>query len=63
MLSFLPGALQGKCKEAEPLYRRALVITEKSFGEKHPDFGQGLNNIANVLKKQVRPSFGVLSRV
>lgn len=58
----LPGASQGKYKEAEPLYRRALDITEKTLGKKHPDFGQGLNNIANVLKKQVRSSFGVYFR-
>ena len=29
--------------EAEPLYRRALAITEKSFGPKHPNVARGLN--------------------
>jgi tetratricopeptide (TPR) repeat protein len=32
--------------EAEPLYRRALTIDEKSFGPEHPDVARGLNNLA-----------------
>src|SRR5271165_960616 len=35
--------------EAEPLYRRALAIFEKSFGRDHPDVAGGLNNLALLL--------------
>jgi tetratricopeptide (TPR) repeat protein len=35
--------------EAEPLYRRALAITEKSFGPEHPKVATGLNNLALLL--------------
>ena len=35
--------------EAEPLFRRALAITEKSFGPEHPDVARGLNNLALLL--------------
>jgi tetratricopeptide (TPR) repeat protein len=36
--------------EAEPLYRRALAIDEKSFGPDHPDVARGLNNLAELLR-------------
>jgi tetratricopeptide (TPR) repeat protein len=32
--------------EAEPLYKRALAILEKSLGENHPDVATVLNNLA-----------------
>ena len=35
--------------EAEPLYRRALAITERSFGLEHPNVARGLNNLAGLL--------------
>jgi tetratricopeptide (TPR) repeat protein len=35
--------------EAEPLYRRALAIYEKSFGPDHPNVATGLNNLALLL--------------
>jgi tetratricopeptide (TPR) repeat protein len=35
--------------EAEPLYRRALAIDEKSFGPDHPNVATGLNNLARLL--------------
>jgi tetratricopeptide (TPR) repeat protein len=35
--------------EAEPLYRRALAITEKSFGPEHPNVAIRLNNLALLL--------------
>jgi Flp pilus assembly protein TadD len=35
--------------EAEPLYRRALAIKEKSFGPEHPEVATGLNNLALLL--------------
>jgi len=37
--------------EAEPLYRRALAITEKSFGPDHP-------NVATGLTVDIVPRFG-----
>jgi tetratricopeptide (TPR) repeat protein len=36
--------------EAEPLYRRALQIDEKSFGNEHPRVAVDLNNLAQLLK-------------
>jgi tetratricopeptide (TPR) repeat protein len=36
--------------EAEPLYRRALAITQKSFGSEHPNVTTGLNNLAGLLR-------------
>jgi tetratricopeptide (TPR) repeat protein len=35
--------------EAEPLYRRALEIDEKSFGLDHPNVAEDLNNLASLL--------------
>jgi len=37
---------QGKYAEAEPLYKRALEITEKALGPEHPCVGIFLNNLA-----------------
>ena len=37
--------------EAEPLYRRALAIDEKSFGPEHPNVATGLNNLAELLQR------------
>ena len=36
--------------EAEPLYRRALAIDEKSFGPDHPKVATDLNNLALLLR-------------
>jgi tetratricopeptide (TPR) repeat protein len=35
--------------EAEPLYRRALAIDEKSLGPEHPEVARDLNNLAELL--------------
>ena len=35
---------------AEPLYRRALAIDERSFGPEHPNVATSLNNLAQLLK-------------
>ena len=35
--------------EAEPLFRRALAIEEKSFGPDHPNVATDLNNLAVLL--------------
>ena len=37
---------RGKYAEAEPLYKRALAIWEKSLGPDHPQVALGLNNLA-----------------
>lgn len=44
--------IQGDTKrreQAEAMYRRSLVITEKQFGPRHPQVAVRLGNIANVL--------------
>lgn len=45
---------QGKHGEAEPLYRRAMTITERTLGTNHPSYAIDLNNLAGLLKGQVR---------
>jgi Tetratricopeptide repeat len=44
--------LQGtnRLAEAEPLYRRALIIDEAAYGPEHPRVAIGLNNLAQLLK-------------
>ena len=37
---------QGKYGDAQPLYRRALLISEKALGPAHPDVGQALMRTA-----------------
>jgi len=38
--------------EAEPLYRRALLIKEEQLGREHPDVATSLNNLALLLDAQ-----------
>jgi tetratricopeptide (TPR) repeat protein len=47
----LGGLLKAKglYAQAEPLLRRALTITEQSFGPDHPEVGVKLNNLAQLL--------------
>ena len=45
---------QGRYKEAEPLYERALAIHEKALGPEHPDTAQSLNNLAVLYRSQGR---------
>ncbi|MCG2727954.1 MAG: tetratricopeptide repeat protein [Candidatus Methanoperedenaceae archaeon] len=40
--------------EAEPMYRRALEIREKSLGESHPNVATVLENLAAILRKTNR---------
>ena len=42
--------------EAEPLFRRALAIDEKSFGPDHPNVARGLNNLAGCSRATNRPA-------
>jgi hypothetical protein len=41
---------RGQFPSAEPLYQRALVIDEQSFGPEHPDVARDLNNLALLLQ-------------
>jgi tetratricopeptide (TPR) repeat protein len=43
---------QGKYAEAEPLYLRALAISEKVFGPEHPHVAPILNNLASIYRDQ-----------
>ena len=45
---------QGKYAEAEPRYRRALAIFEKSRGPAHPDTGTSFHNLALLYQSQGR---------
>jgi hypothetical protein len=36
--------------EAEPVYRRALAISERSYGPDHPTVAAALNNLAELLR-------------
>jgi CHAT domain-containing protein/Tfp pilus assembly protein PilF len=48
--------VQGRYADAEPLYKRALAIREKTFGPDHPDVGQSLNNLTLLFQTQGRYS-------
>jgi hypothetical protein len=41
---------KARYREAEPLYRRTLAITEASLGPDHPDVATRLNNLAGLLR-------------
>ena len=45
---------------AEPLFQRSLAIREKTLGPEHLDVALPLKNLAEVLKSQVKTSFGHL---
>ena len=41
---------QGNLANAEPLYRRALSIAEKTQGPEHPSVGTALNDLAEIYR-------------
>jgi hypothetical protein len=43
---------QGRYAEAEPLYRRALTITETALGPTHPTVAIRLDNLAALYHAQ-----------
>ena len=43
--------VQGKDAEAEPLYKRALAISEKALGKDHPDVATVLENMSELYEK------------
>lgn len=45
---------QGKYAEADPLYKRAFAIAEKTLGPDHPAIGIRLNNLAELYRAQGR---------
>lgn len=45
---------QGKYFDAEPMFRRALEITEVTLDEKHPQYSTCLRNLGVLLEEQVR---------
>jgi hypothetical protein len=47
---------EGRLREAETLYREALVLHRKVHGSEQPDVSSTLNNLANVLVRQGRPA-------
>ena len=46
--------VQGRYVEAEPLYKRALTIAEKTLGPDHPLVATGINNLASLYDIQGR---------
>lgn len=40
----------GRYDEAEPLYREAMAIVEKTLGKEHPSYAASLNNLAGLHK-------------
>jgi tetratricopeptide (TPR) repeat protein len=45
---------QSRYADAEPLYKRSLVIREKALGPSHPDVALALNNLAGLYHAQGR---------
>jgi CHAT domain-containing protein/Tfp pilus assembly protein PilF len=45
---------QQRYAEAEPLFKRALALSERSLPPNHPDLGRALNNLATNYEKQER---------
>ncbi|WP_439399969.1 tetratricopeptide repeat protein [Bradyrhizobium sp. PMVTL-01] len=43
---------QGRFTEAEPLFKRAVAVSEKSLSREHPDVGRALSNLATLYVKQ-----------
>jgi tetratricopeptide (TPR) repeat protein len=43
---------RARYREAEPLYKRALTISEQQVGAEHPDTATSLNNLALLYKNQ-----------
>lgn len=49
-----PPTFQGNYSEAGPLYRRAAATFEAVLGREHPIVAAALNNLAGMLRMQVR---------
>ena len=44
--------IQGKFKEAEQYYQRALILGEQSLGKDNPEFSRIVENHAKLLRAQ-----------
>ncbi len=55
-LNNLANLLQdmGRHDEAEPLFRQALEIDEKTIGTQHPEYAMHLGNLAGLLRAMGR---------
>lgn len=56
LLHYLGAYSVGKYKDAEPLYRRVVEITEETLGKAHPQYYTTLSNLAGLLRTQVTGS-------
>lgn len=54
-LKVLPrsGLVQDNFMEAEPLYRRGVMIAESTLGTGNPDYANALGDLAGLLRIQV----------
>jgi tetratricopeptide (TPR) repeat protein len=52
---------QGRYDEAEPRFKRALAISEKTLGLDHPDVATSLNNLAVFYEHQGRYAEALLA--
>lgn len=43
---------QGRYDEAEPMYQRAITITERALGPDHPNLAASLGNLAELYRTQ-----------
>ena len=48
--------VQGKYAKAEPLLKRALAISQKTFGPDHPLVATTLENNATLIRETGRPA-------
>ena len=47
---------QGKLREAEPLFRRALTVAEAELGPEHPDTARTLQDVGGLVQALGRPT-------
>jgi Tetratricopeptide repeat len=54
---------QGQYANAEPLYKRSLVIKEKVLGPDHPDVAVSLNGLAELYRMQGAANIRLLNAI
>ena len=52
---------QGQYANAEPLYKRSIVIKERVLGPDHPDVAVSLNGLAELYRMQGAANVGLLN--
>ena len=50
---------QGKYREAEELYKKALAIREETLGEEHPDTASSYYNLADLYHTLYRKALDI----